>query len=178
MAKCKNNKGGSLLSLDLAMKDADKKDISTIVHNVMKNWTGRTVNSDEEFEQKTIEFFDECMATNEIPTIEKLCVALGITRNTLWNWGKGEQGEKRAKLVAMVKEAFAAIDAELAVTNKIPVVSYIFRSKNFYGMVDEQKMTIEPKTPLGTGVDRAEIEQKYKDEIKALPAETSPESQA
>lgn len=178
MAKCKNNKGGSIVSLDLAMKDADKKDISTIVHNVMKNWTGRTVNSDQEYEETVIRFFDECMATNEIPTIEKLCVALGITRNTLWGWGRGEQGERRAKLVAQTKEAFAAIDAELAVTNKIPVVSYIFRSKNFYGMVDEQKMTIEPKQPLGTETNRAEIEQKYKDEIKALPAETNPESKA
>jgi len=174
MARAKNNKGGSVMSIDLAMKDADKKDISTIVRNVMKNWTGRKVNSDAEFEQKAIDFFDDCMSTNEIPTVEKFCVACGITRNTLWEWGRGSQGERRAELVAMVKEAFAAIDAELAVTNKIPIVSYIFRGKNYYGLVDEQKMTIEPKTPLGSGVDRAEIEQKYKEQVKALPmAETT-----
>lgn len=169
MARVKNNKGGKLLNLEMAMSDADKKDISTIVHNVMKNWTGRKVNSDEEYQQVVVNFFNECMATNEIPTIEKLCVALGITRSTLWDWGRGSQGTRRAELVAQTKEAFAAIDAELAVNNKVPLISYIFRSKNFYGMTDEQKLTIEPKQPLGTETNRAEIEQKYKDEVKALP---------
>ena len=50
----------------------------------------------------------------------------------------------------------AGLDAELVQQNKIPAITYIFRSKNYYGMRDEQKIVLEPKKQMDD-VDASDI---------------------
>ena len=39
----------------------------------------------------------------------------------------------------------AAFDADMVAQNKLNPVAYIFRSKNYYGMKDQQDIVITPK---------------------------------
>ena len=166
--KRKTKSGGKTASLESNLS-AKEGEISEIVQNVTK-WFGRSaIKTDEEFLRRTEEFFQVCQDNDELPTLEKLCVSLGITRDTLNNWGKGTMGTYRQQLVAQIKETMAAIDAELVSRNKIPQVVYIFRSKNFWGMKDEQQYTYTPVNVLGDEAQKDEIAKLYQDAAKDLP---------
>ena len=166
----KTRSGGKTTSTE-ANLSTKEGEISEIVTNVTK-WFGRSaIKTDEEFLRRTEDFFQTCVDNDELPTLEKLCVSLGITRDTLNNWGKGTMGTYRQQLVAQIKETMAAIDAELVSRNKIPQVVYIFRSKNFWGMRDEQQYSFTPTNVLGDEVQKDEITQKYKAAIEDLPIE-------
>lgn len=167
-AKRKTRSGGKTTSAE-ANLNAKAGEISEIVQNVTKWFNRSAIKTNEEFLSRTEEFFRVCEQNDELPTIEKLCVSLGITRETLWNWGKGTQGAERALIVAQIKETFAAIDAELVQRCKIPVVSYIFRSKNFYNMRDEQQVVVAPVNALGDEAQKDEIAKLYQDAAKDLP---------
>jgi hypothetical protein len=56
------------------------------------------------------------------------------------------------------------MDAELAAEGRIQPVVYLFRSKNFYGMKDQQEMVVTPNQNL-SDTDIQNVANKY----KALP---------
>jgi hypothetical protein len=49
------------------------------------------------------------------------------------------------------------MDAELVQKGKIPQITYIFRSKNFYGLTDKTEVEIRTKSPLGDRLTSEEI---------------------
>ena len=120
------------------------------------------VENDDEVDERISYFFDKCTQNGERPTVEKMCLALGVTRDTLWNWENGEHcSARRSDSIKRAKAVLAAYDAGLAITGKINPVPYIFRAKNFYGMKDEQEVVLTPNNPLGSAQDENEIAKKY-----------------
>ena len=57
----------------------------------------------------------------------------------------------------------AAIDAKLVSEGKIPQVVYIFRSKNFYGMKDQQDVILSPGQMQSAEASPEEIVRQLKD---------------
>jgi len=123
------------------------------------------VKSEEDALQRLDVYFNECLVNGTRPTWEKTALVLGTTRQTLWNW---ETGEKRGPLTVdfmkKLKETIAAYDAELVVEGKLNPVTYIFRSKNYYGMKDEQEMTIKPKTEERTAKELMQLAEELPEE--------------
>lgn len=147
---------------------ANASEVSEILSNSLY-WYGRPlVKTDEECEARLHEFFERCTLTGEIPTVEKMCLALGTVRQTVFEWEHNKnQGQRRADLIRQAKEMISAFDGELVMRNKVNPTTYIFRSKNFSGMRDQQEVILEPKNPLGEGLTEAELIEKYK---KNLPS--------
>lgn len=127
---------------------ATNEEISQIVKNAMYWYKREIVKTDEECADRLNEFFEHIMQTGEIPTVEKMCLALGTVRVTVWEWEQGKRGPIRANMIKKAKEILAALDAELVSMGKIPQVTYIFRAKNFFGMKDQQEHIITPNTGL------------------------------
>lgn len=121
------------------------------------------VKSDEQLCERLNWFFSECARTQQLPTIEKMCNAIGISRQTLLRWANGETGfSPVTKDIAFhAKQILASIDAELAAEGKTQPVVYMFRAKNFYDMRDQQEMVLTPNTGAIERVDPAAIEAKY-----------------
>lgn len=163
--KRKNCVGGKTFSLE-ANCNANAETISQAVFNTMYWFDKPRVKTDEDVLERIKEFFEKCAESGEFPTVEKLCVALGYTRKTLCEWEKGSKGQHRAILIQQAKEALASIDSDLVQQGKIPAVPYIFRSKNYYGMADVQKVEVDTTNALGEMGSMTAIEQKY---IDALP---------
>lgn len=134
-----------------------KEEISEIIHNNTRLIKRTIPQTDEEVGERLAEFFDEMVERGEIPTVEKMALALGITRQYLWDWEQGRKGTVRAMMVKRAKEVLAAIDAELVSRNKIPQVTYIFRSKNFFGMKDQQDHVVQQTNILGELTSSKEI---------------------
>ena len=91
-----------------------------------------------------------------------MCLALGYPRETIWKWETGREGSTpfRSNIIKKAKELIAAYDANLVAEGKLNPVTYIFRSKNYYGMKDQQEHVITPNNPLGDASSPEEIKKR------------------
>ena len=152
-------KRGSKSASIEATTTAKKEEIAQIVRNSYKWFNRKIVKSDDECADRLNEFFEECGKTGEIPTVEKMCLALGTTRTTVWEWEQGLHcSSVRTNMIKKAKQILSNIDAELVLGRKIPETTYIFRSKNFYGMKDVQDLVLTPNQPLGDSPDQKQLE--------------------
>ena len=158
-------KRGSKSASVTANCTANKQEISEIIQNSYKWFNCERVKTDEECADRLNEFFTECLQTGEIPTVEKMCLALGTTRTTVWRWEQGDLGSVRSNMIKKAKEILASMDAELVQKSKIPQITYIFRAKNFYGMSDRTEIEVAPRNPLGPTLSWDEIAKQIPQEI-------------
>lgn len=140
-----------------------KKDVNKALNSALYWFKKEEPKTEEEFAERLNEFFQHCAEANEIPTVEKMALALGTYRQKVWEW---EVNQTKGRLISdMLKRAKAIIstmDAELAMTGKIQPVVYIFRSKNFYGMRDQVDISASNESGNG-GVffDQRQLENRY-----------------
>lgn len=157
VAKKRGSKSASIEKTTTATKEEIKNILSNSLY-----WKGRPkVHTDEECADRLNEFFTHCAETGEIPTVEKMCLALGYTRMSLWYWEQGTQGEARKEMIQMAKEILASIDAELVSRGKIPQITYIFRAKNFFGLSDKTEVVVTPNNPFESNMTSDELREKY-----------------
>ena len=165
VVKKRGSKSASIEKTTTATKD----EIKQILNNSLYWYKREIVKSDEECAERLNEFFMRLAETGEIPTVEKMCLALGTVRQTVYDWEQGTQGSARAVMIKKAKEILASLDAELVSRGKIPQITYIFRAKNFFQMSDKQEFTLVAGNPLGSDADPATVADKYK---TALPGVT------
>ena len=163
----KTKKGSKSASVEVN-NTATSEEISQILRNSLYWFNRDIVKTDEECAERLNEYFERLAETGEIPTVEKMCLALGTTRSTVFRWETGElqSSQARRNMIKKAKEILAAMDAEMVNEGKIPQVTYIFRAKNFFGMQDQQEVVLTPNNKLGDDVNKDEIINKYK---KSLP---------
>ena len=154
-------KRGSKSASIEATSTATKDEIKSMVSNVLYWYKRDLVKTDEECAERLNEFFDRINETGEIPTVEKMCLALGTVRQTVWDWENGSKGTARADMIKKAKEILAGIDAELVSRGKIPQVTYIFRAKNFFGLVDQSQVVLTPNNPIGKSTGQKELAADY-----------------
>lgn len=146
--------------------DADKDLVRQVLSNNL-HWYKRGIKekckTDDDFEQRTIEFFEYCMNNGDRPTVEKYCLALGYTRQAVFEWENGNKGasKRRADIIKNAKAFISGYDADMVSKGKLNPVPYIFRAKNYYGMVDQVDHVIAPKQSLTDDVDADAIAAKY-----------------
>lgn len=157
---------------------AKKEDVSRILGNCLKWYKLDKVKSLNELNERLGFFFTECFSTGEIPTVEKMCLAIGYDRQTVWRWETGEAvselGASAGDVVKKAKSFLATFESEMVTEGKINPVVYIFRAKNFFGMKDVQDYILTPNKPLGDDADPATMAQKYR---QALPGATGKETE-
>ena len=80
--------------------------------------------------------------TGVFPTVEGLALSCGVDVDTLRGWANGryQSSDARCGIAKKGIAILAELDAQLVQKGKIPQVTYIFRSKNFYGMQDAVKV--------------------------------------
>lgn len=140
----------------------EKQLYKQINNNVRRFWEmGRTkVRSDAELEERFANFFIICAETDQTPTVEKMVLCTGYTRNTIWEIETGIlKGFSRdtKDIIKKAKEFLAAFDADLLIKNKLNPVAYIFRAKNYYGMKDQTETVLTARNPMGETASAEEI---------------------
>ena len=154
MKEISKTKGGE--NLKLAQKD---KELNAAVSAVLSNYL-------ELLDKKPIQTPEECAERGQLATIESMALELGMTNQQLSDWIRDKtKGEVIALMLQKAKQIIAAQDAELALRNRINSILYIFRSKNFYGMVDKREIiNNRPENELDKK-SKAELEDRYADII-------------
>ena len=132
----------------LAMIETDEE-IAAQVARVLAQpaHTFRNDVSDEEMETRVEDFFRWCVDTGTGPTMERFALAIGTTRETIRRWRNGIGcSDERKFLMQQAVETMAAYDADMVLKNKMPVVPYIFRGKNYYDMEDNKRVILDTST--------------------------------
>lgn len=157
------------LALKTLEQDDNKRDfIGKALGNILaiSRAFDEPVKSDEELCERLDWFFQNCAETKQLPTVEKMCLAIGKPRESVFEIINGVQrgfSNETASILMKAKNLIASLDAELAQEGKIQPVVYLFRAKNFYGMRDQQEMVLTPNNRLSEYQDRKTIEAKYAD---------------
>lgn len=138
--------------------DPEKAEIisNTIKINLIFRELGKTrPTNTTELINRIDQFFYKCNEYSTFPTVEKMCLSLGISRQTVWDWVSGRTqctmirqmpgDPTAADILTSAKDFISSNDADLVSAGKIPVVSYIFRSKQFYGFTDRQEVVVTPQ---------------------------------
>ena len=158
----KKKRGSKSASIE-ATTTATNEEISEMLANSLYWYKRECVKTDEECAERLNEFFERVQATGEIPTVEKMCLALGTVRKVVWDWEHGSKGQIRSDMIKKAKEILAAMDAELVSRGKIPQVTYIFRAKNFFGMSDQTQLVITPNNTMGDQSSAEQLAEAYVD---------------
>lgn len=138
---------------------AKAEDISRCLRNCLAFYDMPIVQSDDECRERLYWFFDTCEKTGQLPTVEKMIMALGTIKQTVWNWEQGIGcSQVRMDMIKKAKEFIASFESEMVTEGKINPVVYIFRAKNYFGMKDQQDVVLKPESPLGSTVDQARLE--------------------
>ena len=111
-------------------------------------------------------YFDECENSGLKPTMMGMCNALGVSRQTMYNWGHGEYRSGThlrtiQKYLNMLEEIW---EMEM-VEGKINPIVGIFLGKNHFGYADKQELELSPKDPLGDRTDPKVLEERYLESV-------------
>lgn len=158
----KTGRGGKY-NFPSSVEPENPEDVRAALGSVLY-WLKRGMDSkpetNEEIQDRCIEYITSCYETGQRITVEKLALALGITRETLWKWE--QVNDTKGNIIKKAKDAIASYDADMVSTGKLNPVPYIFRAKNYYGMKDQQDITIEPKSNI-SDISPEEIVTKYQE---------------
>lgn len=180
MATSKNNelikKGGEVVkkrgrggteNFPSTLAGTKKEDIQRIGSNLLKWYKMPKAVTDEEIAERLNMFFETCIANGEVMTVEKMALALGYDRATIWKWETGGEGSTPARrnLIKKAKELLASFDAEMVTEGKINPVTYIFRAKNYFGLQDKQEYVLTPNNPLGDAKDPSDIQKRLEEGV-------------
>lgn len=125
-------------------EDEKKAFNSRALSEAMEYFHVTRVKSNEEFIQRTEEYFSRCISRGIKPTWEEFAISLGTTIQSLWDWENGRRATIDAELIKKARAYMAVFDAKAVAEGKLNPVTYIFRSKNFYGMKDQQEHILTP----------------------------------
>jgi hypothetical protein len=116
----------------------------------------------EQVEERIQWYLCHCVDNDMKPTVKGFCNALGISRNTLWEWKTG--GFRAGTHQAIILEAYDVLEAlweDYMMNGKINPVSGIFLGKNNFGYQDKQEYVLTPNQQQITPEDVKLIESKY-----------------
>ena len=93
--------------------------------------------SDEELQERIDQYFAFCERTGNRPGVETLCLALHITRTTLFRWGAGiDCSVQRREIISNAKQFIAGFLEQSVLRGKISPPSGIFMLKNWLNYKD------------------------------------------
>lgn len=126
-------------------QDEKRAFVTRTMAEMLEFWGKPCVKNTEEARERIIEYFERCLSQGIKPTVEELCLALGTYRSALHAWEAGQKKEIDPNLIKQAKEFIATFDAKAVSAGKLNPVTYIFRSKNYYGLRDQQEVVVQPK---------------------------------
>lgn len=105
--------------------------------------------TDSEIKKRIDEYFSFCQRSSIRPGIESLCMALHISRTTLFNWNNGTNCSKECQeLIQSAKSFIGAYIEQAMLGGKISPPSGIFLMKNWLSYKDA--ISIEESIPNTT----------------------------
>lgn len=127
--------------------------------------------TNEELSQRIDDYFSFCQRTGTRPGIESLCLALHISRTTLFNWNAGINCDaERQEIISRAKSFIAAFLEQSMTRGKISPPSGIFLMKNWLNYKDTISFESSVQTVEDNGIALSQ------DEIRQIAEQASQNS--
>ena len=128
---------------------------------------------EKQVEKRIYEYFQICADNDMKPSMAGMALAIGVTRETLWQWSVGNFRNDTHHNT--IKKAVQMLDSQMVdymQNGKINPVSGIFLMKNNFGYKDQQEVVVTPNAPLGEQVSAEELRERYIESVpEALPSD-------
>ena len=139
-----NAKYAGVLATILSWEPVDKTDVAQL---------------DERF----VQFVNFCAENDVRITNQTAYLALGISKDEVYDWGNGHTRDKaHADFIKKVKAFCSAYRELLGAEGKLNPVTLVWWQKQYDGMVDKQELVLTPNTQRLSDGDYQEIAEKYK----------------
>ena len=106
------------------------------------------ISDPEQVKKRLQEYFNHCAENDRKPTVISMANWLGISRDTLSAWKRGEfRSETHAEII---KKAYAIIEeqwADYMLNGKVNPAAGIFLGKNWFQYADAQQIVVTPQNP-------------------------------
>jgi hypothetical protein len=125
------------------------------------------ISDPKQVENRIGEYFQHCAENDRRPQIVGMCNWLGINRDTLNSWVRGET--RTATHTDIIKKAVSFLEemwADAMLTNKLNPGSGCFIAKNWFNYSDTQQIVVTPNNPY-QGASEEELKDKYLTDIPA-----------
>lgn len=142
----------------------DTELVSKLMTEAYQAYKMSKVKSDEEMMERFDQYFRMCAETGRIPTVEEMCMYTGYSDSYIWAVEVGTLkgfSSKTAEIIKHAKSMMKVFDAKLVVSGKLNFLTYCFRAKNYYGMVDKQEYVVTPNQKPENDFDAEEIRKRY-----------------
>lgn len=124
-----------------------------------------------EIKERTQTYFEICAQNDMKPSVAGYALALGISRQELWNIVSGKR-VKPAGVIDALKRPYLVLNAQMEdymQNGKVNPVTGIFLSKNHFGYQDKQEIEVAAKQDAESSPE--ELDMKYRDAIPATYTE-------
>lgn len=106
------------------------------------------ISDPKQVEQRLKEYFQHCVENDRKPTVVSMANWLGISRETLNTWKRGDfRSETHSPII---QKAYAILEeqwADYMMNGKLNPASGIFLGKNFFQYADTQQIVVTPQNP-------------------------------
>lgn len=152
-------------SEDLAKQETRRATLSRYLNELLVLNGQSPVKSDDEMVYRLDSYFRRCAAIGKTPTWEEIPITLGIdSRNVeAMLQGRHSFSPVTQSILAKTKQLLKAFDAQLVIGGQLNPITYFFRAKNYYDMVDKKEVTLEAKNAIASDETPEEIEKRYMD---------------
>jgi len=119
------------------------------------------ISDDKQVGERIDWYFQHFMENDMKPTVMGLCNSLGISRDTINNWNRGDT--RASTHSDLIKKAYSLLEAlweDYMMNGKINPVSGIFLGRNHWHYQDKIDLVVTPQMPLGTDSDPAELQKR------------------
>ena len=123
------------------------------------------ISDENQVEERILWYFNHCGIYDMKPTVNGMCNALGIHRDTLHEWktGQSRRNSRHQEIVLRAYRVMEELWEDYMLNGKVNPVSGIFLGKNFFNMRDQQEVVLTPNQQRYDEEDLATIEAKYKE---------------
>lgn len=123
------------------------------------------ISDPKQVEQRIGEYFQHCADCDRRPQVVGMCNWLGISRQTMNEWLRGEV--RKDTHGDIIKKAYSFLEemwAEAMLTNRLNPATGCFIGKNWYQYSDTQQIIVTPNNPL-QGLDAESARQRLMEGI-------------
>ena len=160
-SKSKNGKNSPVIGDNgVCAKPGDNSKIAAILLQILR-WGNVDRTDINALEYRFCQMIDYCINHDVRISNQMMYLALGLTRDNVFEWERGETYTKsHADFIKKVKSFCASYREQLGVDSKLNPITLIWWQKNYDGFVDKSEVVYTPNNPLGELKSADEIRQR------------------
>jgi polyhydroxyalkanoate synthesis regulator phasin len=161
---------------ELVKTELQRETAKRLLDETLSAYKMPKVNNDQELMQRIQDYFATCSEKGQIPTVEEMCLSTGYAQSTIWDWETGRRGgfsPDTAEIIKKAKDFMQTFDAKLVVSGQLNFLTYCFRAKNYYNMVEKSEVVLTPNNLLGSDADPTTMAQKYREQLPPATIDSS-----